>query len=217
MTRRRSREPRQPPSQEDDDLALWEALKSRLEPLKKGRDRVPTAPTAEPLPPPAVARKSPVAKDRDPDPMPAPVPVRKPPPGRPAAHKTKAGAPLAEIERRKVRKLASGRHDIEAALDLHGMRQRDAHAALTRFLHQAHARKLKFVKVITGKGRKPILDNDHTADLADWMERDRGILRREVPRWLAEPEIRTIVVGFSSAGPGDGGDGALYIELRRKG
>ena len=64
------------------------------------------------------------------------------------------------------------------------------------------------VLVITGKG----------ADgLGDWPThgRQRGVLRRVVPLWLEEPELRGIVIGYAAAGVRHGGEGALYIRLRR--
>ena len=42
------------------------------------------------------------------------------------------------------------------------------------------------------------------------------MLKRNVPRWLAEPELRSIVVGLTTAAIRHGGDGALYVQLRRR-
>ncbi len=42
-------------------------------------------------------------------------------------------------------------------------------------------------------------------------ESERGVLRRQVPQWLALPEFRTMVVGFEEAHIGHGGEGALYV------
>jgi DNA-nicking Smr family endonuclease len=36
-----------------------------------------------------------------------------------------------------------------------------------------------------------------------------------VPRWLAEPPLRGLVIGCQPASPRHGGDGALYILLKR--
>jgi DNA-nicking Smr family endonuclease len=41
------------------------------------------------------------------------------------------------------------------------------------------------------------------------------VLRRSVPQWLEDPEFRAIVLGYSAAGVRHGGEGALYIRLRR--
>ena len=46
-------------------------------------------------------------------------------------------------------------------------------------------------------------------------EPERGVLRRQVPLWLQLPDLREIVVGFEEAHVGHGGEGALYVRLRR--
>jgi DNA-nicking Smr family endonuclease len=58
------------------------------------------------------------------------------------------------------------------------------------------------VLVITGKGKIG-------------AESERGVLRRQVPEWLRQPEFRTFVVGFEEAHVGHGGAGALYVRIRR--
>jgi DNA-nicking Smr family endonuclease len=115
---------------------------------------------------------------------------------------------LAALERRQARRLRSGQVEIEARLDLHGMRQSDAHAALRRFLLACHARGVRWALVITGKGA--------TARGGASGEHERGVLRRNVPRWLAEPELRAIVISYTAAAAPHGGEGALYVQLRRR-
>lgn len=104
------------------------------------------------------------------------------------------------IERPTRRKLAKGRLPIEARLDLHEMTQLAAHAALARFLAQAQAMGLRHVLVITGRGMPG---------------GSRGILRRVVPQWFASPQFRGLVSGYESAERHHGGDGALYVRVRR--
>jgi DNA-nicking Smr family endonuclease len=84
------------------------------------------------------------------------------------------------------------------------MTQRQAHAALKRFLHKAQADGAKLVLVITGKGARG----------ADG-ERERGVLRRQVPEWLALAEFRPYVLGLNDASVRHGGEGALYVQVRR--
>jgi DNA-nicking Smr family endonuclease len=110
---------------------------------------------------------------------------------------------LAPIGRRDKARLARGRHDIDARIDLHGMTQARAHRALLAFLHRAHGDGATFVLVITGKGR---LGGD---------ARETGVLRRQVPHWLELPEFRAIVVGYEQAHIAHGGEGALYVRVRR--
>ena len=118
------------------------------------------------------------------------------------------------IEPRKAKRVAKGRDEIEARIDLHGMRQAEAHGALRGFLMRAHQNGLRMVLVITGKGRED--DQDRHAPFEMFQDRDRGVLRRNVPRWLAEPDLRSIVVGHTSASARHGGDGAFYVQLRNR-
>ena len=118
------------------------------------------------------------------------------------------------IEPRKVKRVAKGRDEIEARIDLHGMRQAEAHDALIGFLRRAHQNGQRLVLVITGKGREE--DYDRHAPFDMFQDRDRGVLRRNVPRWLAEPDLRVIVVGHTSAHAKHGGDGAFYVQLRNR-
>jgi len=111
--------------------------------------------------------------------------------------------PLLPLGRRERAQLSRGRKEIEARLDLHGMTQARAHRALSTFLQRAHLDGLTFVLIITGKGK--------TGD----AEAERGVLRRQVPQWLSQPEFRTLVVGFEAAHLGHGGEGALYVRVRR--
>ena len=145
----------------------------------------------------------------------APEPAKDPAPhpshGLPApSHpKTPALPPLARLEKRTLRALARGSADIEGRIDLHGMRQSEAHGALNAFLHRAHHGGVKLVLVITGKGTR-------TRESLDSHGEERGVLRRLVPHWLADPGLRRIVLGYESAARGHGGEGALYVRLRRR-
>ena len=117
---------------------------------------------------------------------------------------------LAGLDRRNAQRLRRGQMDIDARLDLHGMTREAAHPALTRFLAQGTGAGHRCVLVITGKGTPRELD----ADAGFMPDRSLGILRAEVPRWLSDS--RQHVVAWSTAIPRDGGDGALYVLLRRK-
>jgi len=93
-----------------------------------------------------------------------------------------------------------GRLPIDDAIDLHGCTQEQAYVALAGFLGRAHGAGRRCVLVVTGKGLR-----DGT-----------GVLRAMVPRWLNEPALRRLVLGFSYAQPKDGGEGALYVLLKRQ-
>jgi DNA-nicking Smr family endonuclease len=114
--------------------------------------------------------------------------------------KARAPAPGPEaIEPLRRRRLARARDEIGARLDLHGLDQDRARAALHAFLRRAHDQGLRAVLVITGKGA-----------LGD------GVLRRRAPDWLAEPAVRPLIAGVSPAARRHGGEGALYIALKRR-
>ena len=122
---------------------------------------------------------------------------QEPPPG-------KKTPPLAPLGRRLKQRVARGREPIDARLDLHGMTQKEAHAALLRFLRRAQADGARIALVVTGKGNRK----------GEHQGAERGVLRRQVPMWLALPEFRLLVVGFEDAHVGHGGEGALYVRLR---
>lgn len=130
-----------------------------------------------------------------------------------SAGKAKALAPPAKsqvsaIDRKTRHKISRGGNAIDATLDLHGMRQSEAHAALRRFLASAQHRGARFVVVITGKG-------DRNAGPLD-EERQRGVLRAAVPHWLETGELAPFVVAFGEAARHHGGAGAIYIQIRKQ-
>ncbi len=141
-----------------------------------------------------------------PTPPPAPPPSATIEPA--AARPTKPSAPpLAPIERRLKRDLSRGRAAIDAALDLHGLNQADAHQALRGFLRQSQAQGARLVIIVTGKGGS-------AEEWSGWPN-ERGVLKRVTPQWLREPDLRSVVLGFEEAGRAHGGSGALYVRLRR--
>ena len=184
--------PRRKRSLSEEERVLWESVARQAKPLRK-RHRAAKPPADTP------DAEAPVTVKSEPSPKllpPAKIP-RVPKPVVPAA------PPLAPLGRRERSHLSRGRKEIEARLDLHGMTQTRAHRALSGFLQRAHLDGLTFVLVITGKGRTV------------GAESERGVLRRQVPLWLNLPEFRTLVVGFEEAHIGHGGEGALYVRIRR--
>lgn len=112
-----------------------------------------------------------------------------------------------ELEPRLRRRLGRGQIVIDGTIDLHGMRQAEAHAALRRFLHARASRGDRTVLVITGKG---VRQSDGGTALVE-----RGVLRTMLPIWLAERELAPLVSGWDVAARGHGGEGAFYVRLRR--
>lgn len=186
MTRRR-----RAPSEAE--LALWAKVVESVEPLPGRRAPVlPPVPEARPpAEPPLEAASSPAALTAK---------------SRPAAPPL---APLAPLETRFRRRLIRGVAEIDARVDLHGMRQDEAQRRLVSFLMGAQARGHRLVLVITGKGGPGGAAHDPYAE--------RGVLRRAVPMWLSSPAARSLVVGFETAGPTHGGSGALYVRIRKGG
>jgi DNA-nicking Smr family endonuclease len=122
-------------------------------------------------------------------------------------HSPEKQAPaLAQFDRRLRQRVARGQAAIDVRLDLHGMTMRRAHAALLHFLAQAQAQNAKLALVVTGKGT--------STGMAAASE--RGVLRRQVPLWLSLPEFRRFIVSFEQAHGSHGGEGALYLHLRRR-
>ena len=117
----------------------------------------------------------------------------------------------APFDPRVSKRIARGRHAIDARLDLHGLRQQDAYLVLRRFLARCQADGLRHVLVITGKGG----GTDDVADRDFWRSDERGILRRLVPHWLSEPSLRLHVVSFTESALKHGGSGALYVTIRK--
>jgi len=124
-------------------------------------------------------------------PVDQPLPVRRPP-----ARPPRTG-PLSDIE--PNRKRAISKDYLEARIDLHGLTQDRARAALEAFLLRAWSEGYRSALVITGKGL-----------------RGDGVLRRHAPEWLASASLREVVAGISVAHDRHGGEGALYVALKRK-
>lgn len=121
-----------------------------------------------------------------------------------AAKKTtppKTHPPPTPLEEKTRRRLRRGLTKIDGRIDLHGMRQDRAFAGLTTFLRHAQARGARIVLVITGKGGEG---------------EGRGVLRNTVPAWLKRPDMRDLVAAFDAADRRHGGDGALYVQIRRR-
>ena len=182
---------------------LWSHATRALEPIKV-KPRVPSTET------PAAKREAAPAKAKS-KPEPKTAKPERTAPTKAAAKTTPTAPPLADLDRRKVRQIASGRKEIDAKIDLHGERQRDARSRLRGFLLDAQIRGCRTVLVVTGKGGNAAPDR-----LAGLMgEAQRGVLRHNVPLWLAEPDLRAVVLGYTQAAPHHGGAGALYVQLRK--
>lgn len=174
----------------EEERRLWRLVTQDVAPLR------PSA--AAPLPPPE---------------SPPPPPSRPAPPGqRPAAAAPKPAAPAAApkrlrsgdltgIDGHRADRLRRGKQEIEGRLDLHGMRQIEAHDALIGFVAAAQRAGKKTLLVITGKGS---------------FSNGDSVLRANVPLWLNERPLRDKILAITPAHPRDGGSGALYVVLKRR-
>jgi len=165
----------------DEDVA-WTGLARTVTPLR-GRPR------PAPLPPPAARPK---------------IAGALAPPEKPAKKKNPVPPPplesLSNLDGRNAERLRKGKLPVEAVLDMHGLYQGDAHAALVSFVTRCYAVQRRCVLVITGKGDG----------------RGKGVLKSNLPRWLGEPSLRQCIVAVTPAAPQHGGGGAFYLYLKRK-
>lgn len=193
------------------DWHLWQDVAKSVEPLRRRQTRpgrrVVTGPEGEApqQPAPATTAAEPIA--------PAPLPrkrvtVRPEPDTAPPGHRFVAQPLPATIDTRTQRRIGRGRDPIDSTLDLHGMRQHEAHPALIRFIKAAVARGDRTVLIITGKGVK-------RTGFAQFEQ--TGILRHLVPAWLADPGLKPFVAGIGTSAQSHGGTGAIYVRLKRAG
>ena len=172
-----------------DERVLWTIVTKSIAPLRAGAPAQPDDDSAAEAPKPAAKPARAAKRVTKAAPMPPPKQPAPPP----------LAPPLAPLGRRMRARVARGKQAIDGRLDLHGLTQSEAHSALLHFLRNAIARDARLVLVITGKGRGP----------------EPGVLRRHVPQWLGLPEFRSLVIGFEDAHVAHGGEGALYVRLRR--
>lgn len=181
---------RRKPSPEE--MELWRHVAKGVRPMKRSRPKpqpIGIVATTAPAPPGKVKK----AKAAPPSPAKPPAP----PSNRPhhLTHGLSHG-----IDRRQAERFRRGKLEIEGKIDLHGRTQQAAHDDLLSFLRRARDHGKRCVLVVTGKGMT-------TSKV--------GILRQAVPRWLNEPGFRSLVLAFDYAEPQHGGEGALYVLLKR--
>ncbi len=180
---------------DSEEKALWEHVTRSVKPIRPVKRaalaKAEAAAAVEAAPEAAAATAAKPAKA-------VPAAPKAPP-------KPPAPPPLAPLEPKLRRRLSRGA-EVDARLDLHGLTQAAAHGRLIAFLRTAQGNGYGLVLVITGKG-------EAMSVLAG--EGGRGVLRRLVPQWLGAPELRAVVLGFETAGRGHGGEGALYVRVRR--
>jgi DNA-nicking Smr family endonuclease len=204
MRRRRDREP------SEAELVLWNEVARSVRPLP---GRKPLAKSAMPASAVNLTPASPLPPQVSEKPAPS---QNKP--------QDRHGVPpaLLSLDRKLRVAIKRGTRPVEAVIDLHGLRQQEAHAALSGFLHRSSARRLGLVLVVTGKGAEKgpfrVSEASSVSSAASHFMsggQERGVLRRLVPHWLHLPELRPLIIGFEEAHPNHGGAGALYVRLKR--
>ena len=173
-----------------EETELWDEITKSITPLSLKKRNLPTGSIKEASPKDV--------KRQDQHIHPAISPALKLHPSEPRFEHGKAPG----LDRKTQTRMRRGQVQIEGRLDLHGLTQKKAHHHLLRFIENAYHDGRKSVLVITGKGTT--------------LDGEVGVLRRAVPRWLNEPPLNAWIKGFDYAARGHGGEGALYILIRRK-
>jgi DNA-nicking Smr family endonuclease len=166
---------------DDEDDLIWRGYAAKLKPLSKRNPKKIPAP-------------KPVPERHSPAPDPAPKTPRLPTPD--------ARPPL-RFERRREKQLREGDIRIDAKLDLHGMTQDAAYAALQKFITKHQKLGHRQLLVITGKGS------------SGGGAGKTGVLRKNFTNWLENLCERSFILGLRPAAPKHGGDGAFYVLLRK--
>ena len=165
------------------EQALWDRVKRtvvprRPAPLERDDPAVDVAAAISSGPKPVVDTPPAAVPPHRMPPTEAFAPAYRPPQSKPAQRL------ISDLDRKTRRKLARGGAPIDGRIDLHGMTQAEAHAALRRFVENSYYARLRMVLVITGKGSGG---------------EGRGILRRQVPHWLAQRDLADLIAEVSAA------------------
>jgi DNA-nicking Smr family endonuclease len=104
-------------------------------------------------------------------------------------------------DRNLLRALRRGDFSLQGRLDLHGMTQVEAKAAVERFLNDSRRAKRRCVLIVHGKGLN--------------SQDQIPVLKQQLKGWLSQKHIGKQVLAFATARPQDGGAGAVYVLLRR--
>ncbi|CAN5120164.1 Smr/MutS family protein [soil metagenome] len=180
-----------------EDRRIWARVTGSVTP-PKSRKAIRVTPGA--ALPAEILDPKPPARSLKPPPKPAPRPTPGPAPAAATPSSSHGARPApGELEPRRQRRLSRERDPIEATIDLHGFGRFEAEDQLRAFLSGCQARGLRAVLVITGQGR-----------------RGGGVIRASVHEWLHAPALRGVVSGFASAHRRHGGDGAVYVTLKRR-
>ncbi|MCX7565881.1 Smr/MutS family protein [Sulfitobacter sp. F26169L] len=189
-----------------EDQELWDRVRANTKPMERSNLEAKRFDPDAPLPAPAAASRNlrkaqsvvlgkPVGKTRAPSHVLAP-----------AVHDAIRQAPV-QMDQKSFGKLKRGKLRPEGKIDLHGMTLDRAHPVLTGFVMNSHAQGKRLILVVTGKGKQ--------RDEGGPIPVRHGILRHQVPQWLAMPPMKSVVLQIAQAHVSHGGGGAYYVYLRR--
>ena len=182
-----------------EERALWDHVAERMEPLHAK----PSVSLPNVTPPP-----------KRPDPQPLPffevgtkANHSRPHDLLPPIQRRLETAPV-NMDNKSFGKMKRGKIKPEGRIDLHGMTMDQAHPALVRFIMSSQAAGKRLVLVVTGKGKSSRDDGP--------IPIRRGVLKHQVPQWLAAPPVGQVVMQIAEAHVSHGGVGAYYVYLRRQ-
>lgn len=180
------------PGAAPEDDALWAMVTRDVKPLPVREARID-----HPVPDPAALppKTKPAPRSYRTTPLPEPAAMT------PAAARELRHGAAPGLDRRTQTNMRRGKMAVEGRLDLHGMTQAVAHDELIGFITRAYGQGKRCVLVITGKGTRD------TGEI--------GVLRQAVPGWLNAPPLKGLIHAFDHAARPHGGQGALYILLKR--
>ncbi len=185
-----------------EEKALWETVTKRTEPLEKPVGKLIRAAPKTPKPSPSVSKPRPIPSFNIGD----AVDHRSDHDLLPSLGQQMRAAPV-QMDQKAYGRLRRGKLKPEARIDLHGMTIAQAHPALTGFILRSASAGHRLVLVITGKGK-------HRDDGGPIPTRF-GVLRHQVPQWLAMAPLGGLVMQVTESHIRHGGQGAYYVYLRR--
>ncbi len=176
-----------------EEAEAWARVAASVVPLVRRRSEIAPPAVVETTPAPKQIRRFPV-----PPPKQAPAPNALPRRPRPIG--------TGGLDSHWDKRLKTGSIDPDVTLDLHGHGLDAAHGRLENGIGQARAMGARLVLVVTGKPR-PV-------DAADRADR-RGAIRSKILDWLAAGQHADAIAAIRTSHRRHGGDGAIYIVLRR--
>ena len=180
-------------SLDDDDITLWKKVAETVTPIAREDFIIPEpVVSVSPVKPAVTPKVKPVQSQA----------------ARPQMKKIQSSLLPADLDqkgyggisRAAAKSMKSGQSGYTKKIDLHGSNLADAHQKLKSFVLSAAAEGHRHILVITGKG---------TAN--------KGVIRTNLPIWLNEAPLSAHVIAYCQAQIKDGGAGAWYVNLRRRG